>query len=78
LGTGELWLAKAGREKDKGTHGALVWWRWGESNPRPKVPTAGFYARSPHFGCPPGLACGRAARGEPLALRLGLGGVAPG
>lgn len=41
------------------------WWRWGESNPRPKVPTAGLYARSPRFGCPPGLARGRAARSKP-------------
>src|SRR5690606_6129707 len=54
------------RPKRQGApEGAPLWWRWGESNPRPKVPTAGLYARSPRFACPPGLARGRAARSEP-------------
>lgn len=56
---------------------APFWWRWGELNPRPKVPTAGLYARSPRFGCPPGLAHGRAARGEPPCASPGVRGRGP-
>ena len=54
-----------------------LWWRWGESNPRPKVPTAGLYARSPRFGCPPGLARGRAARSKPRLTSPWLTGPKP-
>jgi hypothetical protein len=53
------------------------WWRWGELNPRPKVSTAGLYARSPRFRCPPGLARGRAARGEPPCASPGVRGRGP-